>query len=883
MKMRWSSVFITVLFCFFFFTQTNAQTITHGPVIGGVTENSARILIRTAVPFSYQLEIADNTFFQESKIIHGQTSQQNYLFHIADITDLNPDTRYYYRIIIGGNIVEGPNHFYTFPCPGQATNFSFHFGSCMNNNVGNDVLFDVMQQYEPRFFLHLGDWLYPDTTENLPDNTDFYSLDYDLVVGAYKGRYSYPRMRNYLRNVPMSYVYDDHDYVADNTSRTTASYTNVGLTATLMEIPFPPIARRNLIEAYYRFFPAYPEVDTTEGIFHSFRFGNTEIFMIDNRSARSPNTHSIKNVNGNWVFDPDPDHTLLGDVQREWLLDGLKNSTATWKFIASGTAFNRTYGDALQTALNLPNLAGLPIAALLVDSWSGFPLDQDTLINWVQQHQIDGVIMMSGDTHTSAIGDAQTGGLTEMMAGCLSQSNSTLYTTVPLLNMGLQWSEGGQGIDGNLNTNNAFGNVEVFGDDSVRLTLIDEENTVLATYTIYSCSFTSGLQVQVDSVEHLLCADTPDGKVHLNLVGGTPPYQFFVNDEAWGNDPVLKNLDAGRHLISIRDATGCSIEACVTLDAPPLFEVEETFQPASCIENADGSLALDVKGGIAPYAIEWSEGISGYQVEGLQKGIYAYTLTDQNGCTITSQIEIDAPDTLKMKPSTFSPNCHGEASGRIFSNVSGGTKPYQYEWSGGQGGANLVNIPAGTYDVTVTDSNGCQTGGKFTLVEPDEIEAEVIKNLPGDGEANGRIEIETTGGIAPYQFEWNTGDNGSVLEDLPAGFYQVVITDSRGCKKTVDIYLPVGTAVSEIYASGLQWYAFPNPAETFIHIAFNTNQSMPVEVEIFNVSGSRMYTENVQADDNVYHSVDISEWPSGVYLIRLKTADGQSAERFIRL
>ncbi|TVR79026.1 MAG: T9SS C-terminal target domain-containing protein [Chitinophagaceae bacterium] len=847
-----------------------AQTITHGPIIGGVTDNSARILIRTVVPFSYQLQISPTTNFSQATIYYGQTSTSDYNFSIKDVSGLQSNTRYYYRVVIGGSVVAGPDYFYTFPCVGESIDFAFHFGSCTNNNVQNDVLFDVMQNYNARFFLHLGDWLYPDTTDNLPNNTNFYANDYDLIVGSYKGRYSYPRMSEYLKRVPVDWVYDDHDYVNDNTSRTTASYTNFGVSPTIMEIPFPPQTRRNLIEAYYRFFPGYEEVDSTEGIFHSFRFGNTEVFMIDNRSARSPNTNSLKNVNGQWVFDPDPDHTMLGDVQRAWLLDKLKNSTATWKFIGSGTAFNRTYGDALQSALNLPNLAGLPISALLVDSWSGFPLDQDTLINWINAHNIDGVVMMSGDTHTSAIGNAQTGGITEMMAGCLSQSNSTLYTTVPLLNLGLVWSEGGQGIDGNLNTNNAFGNVEVFGDDSVRLTLIDEQESVLATYTVYSCSYQSGLTMQVDSVQDLRCADIEDGKVYLSVQGGAAPYQFYVNGVEKGSEPVLSGLPAGRHLIGLRDSNGCSLEACVEIESPPLLEYAVEAENVVCHGDTSGSIQLSINGGVQPYQLNWENGQTSQNLQGLNAGLYIFEIEDENNCVYTDTVTISEPLELTINAQTFSPNCHDESSGRIFINTQGGTAPYGYIWADGSLQANRQGLSAGNYAVTVTDSKGCEAIGKYILSNPDPIEVSIDTVFPTSGQSNGAIDLTVSGGTAPFSYSWNTGETVSLLENLSSGFYQVTVTDARGCEKIVDVFLPLQTGISGDVESP-KISVFPNPAGEIFYIALNGFPETKAEIKLFNSEGKLLVDFVAETFQNALIPIDISDLPGGFYLLHFDT------------
>ncbi len=89
---------------------------------------------------------------------------------------------------------------------------------------------------------------------------------------------------------PIDYVYEDYDYLTDNASQTTSPHISDSL---LREFSYPAFARRNIIMAYDFFFPHYPLVDTSQGIYHKIRIGNIEIFVCDNRSARDPDLNAI--------------------------------------------------------------------------------------------------------------------------------------------------------------------------------------------------------------------------------------------------------------------------------------------------------------------------------------------------------------------------------------------------------------------------------------------------------------------------------------------------------------------------------------------------------------------------------------------------------------
>jgi hypothetical protein len=121
----------------------------------------------------------------------------------------------------------------------------------------------------------------------------------------------------------------------------------------LLDAPLGPHERANSINGWLDYFPGYTAVDTSEGLYHSFTIGNAEFFFLDNRSARSPNNEAFyydsTDVSFPWEFSPPPGHTILGTEQMQWLLNGLENSTAKWKFLLSGTTFNK----ALKRIINV--------------------------------------------------------------------------------------------------------------------------------------------------------------------------------------------------------------------------------------------------------------------------------------------------------------------------------------------------------------------------------------------------------------------------------------------------------------------------------------------------------------------------------------------------
>jgi phosphodiesterase/alkaline phosphatase D-like protein len=495
-----------------------AAEVTHGIVVGAVTDHSARCWVRLDGPGVVSIEVAGDSMF--TGVTHVTTAdsariERNFAV-IEDLSGLLPDTRYYCRAIVGGSAQGKAGAFTTFPPVGSTLPFTFGFGSCQQSGgflpsgTNPGAVFPQILAAHPSFFLQIGDWGYPDTTDALPDDSSFFSGDYSRVQASYLRKYSpdYP-MDSLLHTMPVDYVYDDHDFMNDNASALTSSFivpfkpNQFGNDYVAREIANPPGARENSIRGYTENMPSYALPNPTRGIYHSFVFGNAEFFMLDLRSQRSSNLtpFGVNSQTGKWEFHPGQDHSILGrdsapgtgESQLAWLLNGLKNSTATWKFLASSVPFNQGFAAAINLAVAFqdvtindpeypPGSSLLAAAFELSDKWAGFPADADTLLHVIVTNGITNVIVLSGDSHTAAIDDGTNAGLPEIMAAGLDIRNSQIVKLLTDFGINI-WNAGGQGITTQV-FNDAFGKVTVFGEDSVRLSLVDEAGVQFASLTV---------------------------------------------------------------------------------------------------------------------------------------------------------------------------------------------------------------------------------------------------------------------------------------------------------------------------------------------------------------------------------------------------------------
>jgi hypothetical protein len=460
------------------------------PVVGGVSATEASLFVSATDSAHLCIRVYPATpsgLATDTQVVFIRLHRyaDTYFAATSRLLQLQPSGVYHYSVTARGQQQSG--RFRTYPVAGQKTAFTFGFGSCLEHTKPDSIFIQVSRR-NPAFFLQIGDWTYPDTTPK--SGNIFYSESFDRVATAYRTRYTTPHVHHVLRNLPVDYVPDDDDYVFDGNHRTGSSQWRVvdGRTE-LYEMPFPAQARANAIRGYQEFFPHYTLVDSTEGVYHRFTYGNADFFVLDSRLMRTPDNTPFVRKGRRYTFDAPAGHSILGARQMAWLLAGLKASTADWKFIVSGTNFNLGYRKAIHLALSLQNkklpngYTGLALAASMASMWVGYPESQAALINFCAANSIANVVVLSGDAHCSAIDDGTNSGLPEFMSGNLGTQNSRIpYYLQERIGLSI-WNRGGQGLFGNRNFNYCFGQVEVFGSDSLRMKIIDHRNNEVASYT----------------------------------------------------------------------------------------------------------------------------------------------------------------------------------------------------------------------------------------------------------------------------------------------------------------------------------------------------------------------------------------------------------------
>jgi gliding motility-associated-like protein len=297
------------------------------------------------------------------------------------------------------------------------------------------------------------------------------------------------------------------------------------------------------------------------------------------------------------------------------------------------------------------------------------------------------------------------------------------------------------------------------------------------------------------------CFGANDGSFEVVPNGGTNPYEYTINGFTFQPSGIFTGLVANTYNVLVRDARGCQNNTAVTIIQPAsLFANISNQTNIGCFGGGAGSLTVNVSGGALSYSYLWSDGQTTQTATNLVAGPYTVTVTDNNGCTVSTGATItEAPQLFLNLASQSDVSCDGGTNGRLDISVTGGTPPYSFSWSNGATTEDLVNVIAGNYDVTVTDGNGCALVGNYTLNEP----APLVLNLQGTDPAfcfpSGSIDLTVSGGVATYTYLWSNFQTTEDIIDLSGGTYTVIVTDANGCTSSASTTLvdPAGINVVE--------------------------------------------------------------------------------------
>ena len=317
----------------------------------------------------------------------------------------------------------------------------------------------------------------------------------------------------------------------------------------------------------------------------------------------------------------------------------------------------------------------------------------------------------------------------------------------------------------------------------------------------------TGVTALTPVVSNVSCFGMINGTATVTPTGGSAPYTYSWNPGGQTTTSV-SGLPAGVYTITVTDANGCTITTLIQVTQPALLTSAITASAnVSCFGGSNGSATISASGGTYNYTYHWSNNQNTSTATGLTAGNYSVIVTDAHGCTSTNAVVITQPATPLISFVSSNPvSCFGTNDGSATVSASGATPNYTYSWSTipVETTANVTDLYAGVYTVTVTDANGCTSTNTVSIATPTGLtfSAPVINNVNCFGNSTGSATAAATGGNPPYTYLWNpTAQTTSTATGLPAGIYTVTVTDNNGCiiRTLVQITQPAGPLISAPY------------------------------------------------------------------------------------
>jgi gliding motility-associated-like protein len=301
------------------------------------------------------------------------------------------------------------------------------------------------------------------------------------------------------------------------------------------------------------------------------------------------------------------------------------------------------------------------------------------------------------------------------------------------------------------------------------------------------------------------------------ITGGVPPLSYQWSNGSPAPVYVGQPQTSQTVTLTVTDQCGQVVTAEADID---VFVLEATISGAVdyCPGGDDAFLQVDFTGegpwnltytidGMGPFTIN---GITDnpYDLQVTEGGTYEVLVVVEGGCIGSGLGEgiVSQPD-INFDSQTSDLLCFEDANASINLTVDGGNAPYTYDWSNGDTVEDPANLPAGSYTVVVTDDNGCESDTTIVIDEPAELVATILSTVgvDCDNPTGGSIDLDVSGGISDYSYNWSNGDTIQDPTGLSAGQYSVVITDMNGCTVNASANVPgdINIPLADILVDGV--------------------------------------------------------------------------------
>ena len=308
------------------------------------------------------------------------------------------------------------------------------------------------------------------------------------------------------------------------------------------------------------------------------------------------------------------------------------------------------------------------------------------------------------------------------------------------------------------------------------------------------------LESNAQIIQYVSCTGYDDASIQVNATGGTSPYAYELTDDSFNTiipqqtNNVFTRLFAGNYITRVVDGNGQESTFSITIQEPQPINANSIITNINCSGTDTGQIEINTSGGTGPYQYSLNNGpkVATNIFESLYPGQYNIEVMDANGCSL--QLDpIIISDITPIAANTIVTNttCNVANDGQIEIIVAGGSAPYNYSINNGSSGSSNIfsNLVPGQYDIEIVDTNGCSLQLEtIEILDATPLETNaIITNITCYGANDGNIEIQVTGGSAPYNYNINNVPNGSnIFSNLPPGQYDIEVSDANGCLEQLE-------------------------------------------------------------------------------------------------
>ncbi len=327
---------------------------------------------------------------------------------------------------------------------------------------------------------------------------------------------------------------------------------------------------------------------------------------------------------------------------------------------------------------------------------------------------------------------------------------------------------------------------------------------LVVTDTLNGCTSTAVATVAQNTTLPVASAVTP-GTLNCSVseleLDGSGSAQGANIGYAWttadgnivsGANSTTPTVDAaGSYQLQVTDAdNGCtSIASTAVVQNSPVSASVGDVLNVLCNGGTTGSATAMPAGGNSDYDFVWSTGDMTATVNNLVAGTYSVVVTDGENCTASASVVIGQPPVLAPNASATHQTAANVNDGTATANPTGGTGDFTYLWNNGETTQTITGLAPGSYQVVVTDENGC-TAAQSVTVNAFDCALSVSSsatNITCFGANNGTAEIAVVGGNDPVTYTWSNGANTPELSDLAPGTYTVEIIDNTNCTDVLQV------------------------------------------------------------------------------------------------